>query len=357
MPKRPWRAVAASAGLCLLVAAGPRAQPAPPAPLAGWFIADASAGGVVVLLGDGGDLYVPIADFNRTQSGTDRPGHPAAIIDMPPALTSRVVGTRVHIGDPWTIDSTDAGRFQATVDHFVLGYKNCGEAWGIFLRVIAPQPDRLVSISGGAFIAHAGAIVAPGSRTVGEIDRQLSEPERGEMVMLLEQARRQTIGGVRHQWAQEDALRTANPALRDWNDRWTELDKSLDRQDARLTFDQRLYRVTSDADPRVFVQARWTVHGFVAYALTMWARLSGSHLTIESVDAAPATLIRTPEMQSVTIDRTTSHVLGVFDVNGDGRAEVLMLRPGYESIDRDLIEYPATAGQPPRVLSHYGDGC
>lgn len=357
MPQRHWCLAGVLIALFGLTA-NPAAQVPAAAPLTGWFVADASNNGIVVLLSQGGELYVPIREFDLAREHlTTRPGGLAPTIDMRPSLIPRLVGDRVHVGDPWTVDGSASGRLHAVVDHFVLGYKNCGEAWGVFLRLLPFETGRPPSVSTGGFVAHPGANFGLTGRRVGPLQRGLSEPERGELAMLVEQARRQTIGAVRHQWARDEPARLANPALRDWDARWTELDKSLDRQDARLWFEEKLYQLTPDGDPRVFVRARWTVHGFVAYSLTMWARLSGAHLTIESIDTAPALLVRSPAMEAVTIDRTTSEVLAVFDVNNDGRAEILLLRPGADSTDRDLVEYPAAAGAQPRVIAHYSDGC
>src|SRR5262249_46280458 len=159
-------------------------------------------------------------------------------------LTSRLVGTAAHIGDPWTIDSSTSGRFHAVVDHFVLGNRNCGEAWGVALRVIPPEVPRFFSAGTGEYIAHPGAILTPSFPSVGELVRSLSEAQRGELAMLLDQARRQTIGDVRHQWAADEPRRLADPAMRDWDAKWTDLDKALDRQDARLWFDAKFYRLT-----------------------------------------------------------------------------------------------------------------
>jgi hypothetical protein len=56
-------------------------------------------------------------------------------------------------------------------------------------------------------------------------------------------------------------------------------------------------------------------------------------------------------------DRAIPKVLGVFDLNADGRAEVLIRREGYENTDHVVIEYPLFPAEKPRVLIDYGNGC
>jgi hypothetical protein len=353
---RPQLVVAMSA--LVLATALPRAQAPQAAPLGGWSVAfPAVDGTVVVLIDEGGELYVPQREFDAmpalTTTAATRPGR---LVELPASLIPQLVGDKAHVGDPWTIDLPQSGRIHATVERFVLGYRNCGEAWGVALRPVSADRNRLRSTGVERALARPGVVDALPDSTVGPLTRALTPGERMQVTRLLEQARLDTIADVRRQWKESEPRVQRTREGRAWLAKWTALDAALDSHEGRVSFDATLYDLTPDAEPRAFVRAHWTAKGSVAYAMTMWVRVS-SHVTVESVDAHPAWALRDAETGIFDWSRVMPEVLAVFDVNGDGRAEVLMKFTGYENIDQVLIEYPASPAEKPRDLVRYGDGC
>ena len=357
MPQRSWRAVAGSAALSLSFVALPRAQAPPAAPLDGWSVGFRTAdGAVVVLIDEGGELYLPQRDFDKIPTSAQAvASSPSHLIDLPDSMTAKLVGEKAHVGDAWTIDVPQAGRFHATVQRFVLGYRNCGEAWGVLLRAVPAERDVFQTTISAQVLARPGTIEVPSGRIPGPVARTLTAAERAKIAPLLEAARVRTEADVRRQSSTVNLHRPATAAERAWMTKWTALDRTLDHRQGKLAFDATLYRLTPDGDPRVFVRAHWLANGEVAYALAAWVRLAPQP-SIDQVDATPARALRFMD-EGVDWDRAVPRVLAVFDVDADGRAEVLMTRQGYESSDHVLIEYPASPTEKPRELAHYGDGC
>lgn len=342
----------------LLCAGSARPQPQAPAPLEGWSVGFTTTGGdVIVLIDEGGELYLPQRDFESlpivAQTIGPLPSHLSA---LPEALVARLVGETAHIGDTWTIDVPQGPRIHATVAQFVLGYRNCGEAWGVLLTPVAADRPRVVFGDSTHVLARRGTIDGQRNAQIGPLARPLSTTERAQMARLLEQARLKTIDNVRGQSSLPNLRRRADPAERALMAKWAALDRALDRKQARLTFDATLYRLTPDGEPRVFVRARWMVGDEAAYVLAAWVRLTSTP-SVDSVDATPARAMRVGDEGIHDWDRAIPKVLGVFDVNNDGRGEVLVRWTGYESISYVLIEYPSSPGETPRELAHYSDGC
>ena len=50
-------------------------------------------------------------------------------------------------------------------------------------------------------------------------------------------------------------------------------------------------------------------------------------------------------------------VLNVFDLDGDGRGEILMLVTGYESQNLELFVYPPSPEVRGVAIARYEDGC
>ena len=125
-----------------------------------------------------------------------------------------------------------------------------------------------------------------------------------------------------------------------WSAQWKRLDAGVDRGEGRLTFDVQAFRLTPDGDPRLFVRARWAIGSDVVYAMSVWVR-DGSTFSIDQSDVLAARRMRMSEFHGDPFDNhRIGLVLNVFDLDGDGRGEVLMLVTGYESQNLELFVYP-----------------
>ena len=79
---------------------------------------------------------------------------------------------------------------------------------------------------------------------------------------------------------------------------------------------------------------------------------------IDDVDVSSARAMRGEEFQGDTMDdEHLGLVLNVLDTDGDGRAEILMMVAGYESLGLELFVYPSEPGRPHVTIATYEDGC
>lgn len=312
---------------------------------------------VVVLFG-GGALYVPQRELEtlpvRAVTRTRAPGR---LFDVPPGRVTDIIGDKAHIGDRWVLDAGRKGRFHFTVEQFVLGYKDCGEAWGVLARVTTDEGARFEAVAEKYYIARLerGDDAGPAATRVGPIVFSLDVKRRDELSVLLERERQRTWPALRSTSQQDYARQEASG--RKWPARWRQLDARLDRGEARLTFDVQAFRLTPDGDPRLFVRARWTAGGALVYVMSAWVRVT-SVMTLEQSDVTAAGSLRMSEFQySDFDDEYLGLVLNVVDTDGDGYAELLMLRAGYESRNVRLVDTPGVSGQRRESFIEYGDGC
>lgn len=105
------------------------------------------------------------------------------------------------------------------------------------------------------------------------------------------------------------------------------------------------------------MRARWTIDRAVVYAMAAWVQASET-LSLEQADIRLSRAIRMWEFQSISTDNDyLGLILNVFDLDGDGQAEILMSVTGYESRNLELVVYRSPAEGPRRVVTRYGDGC
>jgi hypothetical protein len=140
---------------------------------------------------------------------------------------------------------------------------------------------------------------------------------------------------------------------RSWARQQQAVDEAMQRGRGRLTYDIQSFRLAPDGVLLHFVRAEWTVRQRQGFAASLWLR--GEH-PVEVIDTSlqPASWLRMFEFQGRVAREHLGLVLNVFDLNHDGRGEVLIARGGYESMSLSLLEYSPTGFQPTGIAYDYG---
>ena len=350
-----------SAGLFALAAGAPaRSAPQSAAPHPGrdWNVAQRVDDRRIVVLFGGGQLWIPQRALEAmpvlAQTRTRTPGR---LWDLPADRVKDIVGNAARLGDRWLLDAGRRGRFHFTVDQFVIGYKDCGEAWGVLATVAPDEAARFERVTEKYYVARlerAGEPAAPAT-TLRPIAFQLDDARRAELAALLEQERLRTWPDLRPDV--ENSYSQSEKRGLKWPARWRSLDARLARGEGALTFDVQPFRLTPDGEPRLFVRARWSAAGYVAYVLSAWMRVSTT-LVAEDTNPWFSRAMRMGEFQQWPVsDRSLGLVLNVHDIDGDGGAEILFALEGYENLSVELVGYPHMTGPRKTTLVTYSDGC
>jgi hypothetical protein len=248
------------------------------------------------------------------------------IFEMPSDRVSEIVPRPVPpIGQRWMLDAGRAGTFALTVERYVIAEVECDERWGVMLTASPDAAPRLASVREKYFVARvAGAGDASTAvASVGPVAVTLTPAQRSQLESLLR------------------ARATSMPST------------------ARVDYDVQAFRLTPDGDPRLFVRAEVRAGGRIDSLLGAWVRLRATgDLEIERIDDRAAALPRLREMRHVVVGREyVGRILNVVDTNHDGWGEVFVVRDGYESRTIEVLEYPHSPADPPRVVASWATGC
>jgi hypothetical protein len=121
----------------------------------------------------------------------------------------------------------------------------------------------------------------------------------------------------------------------------------------RLSYDLQAFRLGPGTDVTYFVRAQWLTSGKQAFAAALWLR--GDPLEIIEVDTRAAAWLRMFEFQGRVDTVQFGQVLNVIDRNGDGWAEIVMARGGYESL-AIVVDAYSNDGFVPENIS-FASGC
>ena len=326
-----------------------------------WYITQRVDDRRIVVLFGGHALYLPQRDFEQLPvRATTRSRTPGRLFDVPADRVPDIVGDKARVGDRWMLDAGRKGRFHFTVDQFVLGYKDCGEAWGILATIAADEAAAFASVVEKYYLARLErpGDTPPAKTTLGPIAFSLDRPQRDDLAALLERERIRTWPAIRAKLATDYARAEASERepYRKWPARWKRFDAALDRGEAKLTFDMQAFRLTPDGEPRLYVRARWQVGGQFVYAISAWVRVSAAFV-VDRVDADVSYWMRMPNEYIGVADTNLGLVLNVVDTDGDGYAEILLMRAGYESLNVDIVDTPGVSGQRRDPFINYSNGC
>ena len=104
------------------------------------------------------------------------------------------------------------------------------------------------------------------------------------------------------------------------------------------TFRRTLARAGSSVG--ALVRARWFVDSTLGFAAGFWLRVNaGGGVEADHQDLVAASWLRMPLSRGRVHDASIGLVLNVFDLDGDGWAEILVAREGYESVTMKLRKY------------------
>lgn len=244
-------------------------------------------------------------------------------------------------GDSWLVHAAPGRVVPATAVRLVAGDTGCQSAVGALLRVPA-DADALAATRGrNYFLATRGRATAPASAsTLGPVTTPASRQFRAAVERQLDALLRDALPQVRQDAADEIArmARSAVEYHRAWAGPWPGIDAALDRGEARRRDDVQSYRLTAGDPPVHFVRAEWLADGHQAFAASVWLRGIDQ---LEVVDRwlTPASWLRMFEFQGKIGREQLGLVLGVYDHDADGRAEVLDAIGGYEAMHLRVRRY------------------
>lgn len=261
-------------------------------------------------------------------------------------------------GDPWVVHVAPGRSVPATAERVVAGDPGCQSAIGVVLRLPPPDAPGASTRGSNYFIATrgAGAPARPALSTLGAVPTPSTPQFDAAVRRQLGDLLRESLPRVREDAAPDVSRMAASPVEyhRAWASGWPEIDAALGRGAARLRHDVQSYRLAAGEPPVHFVRAEWLVAARQGFAASVWMR---GPEPFEVVDRwlTPASWLRMFEFQGEIRREQLGLVLGVFDVDDDGRAEVLMAVGGYESMALRVRRYTRTGLIETSV--GYGVGC
>lgn len=276
------------------------------------------------------------------------PGGHLVELDPPADVSDRA-------GDPWTIHAAPGVAVTATVERTVYSGADCTGVYGVIARVDEPWRERFRDVAFRYHVARRGfgearveesplgSLAAPDAALRGRIEK-LIRPEIARAVA--------TVAAAVAPNYDRDTSR------RGWAAGWKKTDAALMRGEGVVSFDAQAFRLTADGDPRLFVRADVRIAGKTAFLMSFWLRQSGESLSIEHADSQHSRHIRIGEFGGPLHDFPLSYqreILGIVDMNRDGRAEILTGIHFSEGHAIEAREY--TGGEPQAAGAAFRWGC
>jgi hypothetical protein len=247
---------------------------------------------------------------------------------MPPHWRQRV-DDNVASTLTWTLHAGPNLRFNATLDRLVAGNAQCRSAVGALLDIPQESQEAFARVKAHYFIATPDAAVAATPSPIGPFTASLSPARRRQLEATLNDLLIRELPGI-----SADSRTGPGDAARQ------RMDRTLQAGQGRLTYDVQGYRLTA-ADRLLFVRARWFVGSRLGFEAAAWLREapSAASLSVVDTDLWAASWLRTRLARGTIYDSNLGLVLNVFDRDGDGWAEVLTAREGYEGVAIRLRRY------------------
>ena len=241
-------------------------------------------------------------------------------------------------GDQWTLSLTSGQTIPITINHPIIAPTGCSLALGFLASI---PPAQQANFSREYFVVRRAAVESadPASTTqiaelkwnpkpaaAKQIERQLTTRMRDELARIDDHLR----SNANSPGATANEMPVANPYPR--LKEWLRADRALTRGEGVLDYDLRAFRLTPDANPRLFVRARWTLAGSPVFLMTAWFKdASAANVkpdaqpTLLSADSNWSLAMR--EGQTATglgDDLNFQTILNQFDADHDGWAELLI---------------------------------
>jgi hypothetical protein len=270
---------------------------------------------------------------------------------VPPALRS-AREWRLHVAPGQTV--------RATADRLVGGTANCLQAAAVLLEIPVEDAPRFRAASAKYFVAEprppadpipAGSAVPAGALA----GAALSAAQTRQLEALLNDLLKRELPAILEETRPEISRMASSPVdyHRTWAAARRAADDELARGNVRLLYDVQSFGLDPRGGTTYFVRARWLAGGTPAFATSVWVR--GDPLQIVEADTAPASWLRTFEFQNEIDTVQLGLVLNVIDQDGDGWAEIIFARGGYESLEIGVLEF-SPEGLVPRNIT-FTAGC
>jgi hypothetical protein len=264
-------------------------------------------------------------------------------------------------GEQWTLNVSPDSTTPVVIERTVIAPTGCSLALGFLASVptdqqaaFAASPEQYFAVrrtqvesAETPVNSHIAELPAwkPSPAMKKQIEQQLAERMKQELAKL--DARLVTNAASPGAVAGESPGH-ARPRLKEW----IHADRGLTRGEGSLDYDIRAFRLTPDADPRLFVRARWKLVNAPVFLMTAWLKQESSTeesksvpLTTTSVksDSPKSGLPRTEATVMLSSDSSWSTalregeatgtlgdsldfqtILNEFDADHDGWAELLI---------------------------------
>ena len=253
-------------------------------------------------------------------------------------------------GEQWTLSVSPDLTIPVGIERVVIAPVGCSLALG-FLASVPPDQQAAFAASGREYFAvrrtPVKSVDPPVASQIGElndwkpspalakqIEQQLNDRMQQELSKI--DARLLANAGSPGESAGEYPVGGARPRLKEW----FHADQGLFRDEGKLDYDLRAFRLTPDGAPRIFARARWKLADATVFLMTAWFKADSaraeSHKAdtsktdstapmLLSADSSWSTSLRQGDAGGTlgnTLDFQT--VLNEFDADHDGCAELLI---------------------------------
>ena len=252
-------------------------------------------------------------------------------------------------GDPWILSVSPTLTIQVAIDRAIVAPTGCNLALG-FLAEVPPDQEGKFATAPADYFAIRHSAVEPADPQVRSSIAELSTfkltPAFAQQIELqLETRMRQELAridadlranaGTPGSTAAEMPIANPLPRLKEW----LHADKALAAGAGKLDYDVHAYLLSPDAQPRLFIRARWILAGTPVFLMTAWfkedsgvANKSGGDvskpdpiLTFLFADSSYSKQMREGETAgTLGNDLDFASVLNQFDADHDGWAELLI---------------------------------
>jgi hypothetical protein len=351
-------ALVITAVLALTTGASSQGARTPDGPI--WRIASRYDDHRVVILLDGGQLYVPQRDLPTLGQVFRAPQAKLLgdVVEVSGDHAREIVNGRAQVGDSWLLDAGQRGWLHATVERLVIGDVECGEGWGVMAAIAPEDLSTFAAIREKYYPARRDSGPAQDLRAAaaGGMTLSLSSAQHTELTALLDAEFKRTWPEVRRE-AEEMYAREGPRVQSGWAVRRHTMDVRLDHGEGALDYDVQAFRLTPDGDARLFVRAEWTVGSQTAYLLGAWVRVS-TRLTVERIDVRASLLLRFAEAPHHHVSRQyLGQILNIGDTDRDGWGEIIFYQPGFDGFGVQLLEYSNSPTAPLSVITTFDHGC
>jgi hypothetical protein len=255
------------------------------------------------------------------------------------------------VGERWAIHAGAGRVLDATVERHIGGYLGCNEGIGVLLRITPGQPNIEAVSRTRYFVAMPGTSDTPPALSRSPVRAlaasTVSPQTRRAIESTLSELLARELPRVRTE-AAPDLKRMLDAEYRQerlWAQSWLRIEDAMARGEGRLEYDVQPFNLSPDGVPVVFVRATWLVGTRQGFGATLWAR-AGKELEVLETNVDPASWMRMSLFRNGIVPVHMGLILNVFDRDGDGLGEVLLVNEGYESRVFSLLEYSSNRFTP-----------